>query len=737
MVIVLVSALAAAKLETALVAGSGSIAGSQSERVEQLLQNEFPNPFTRSLLLTLSSARYTVDDIHYRQWIADAAQRLHELPEVQQIATYLDTQAMGLRSADGHHTVLSIGLRAASFEEEERGVPILRAALNGLKAQMQREDPASRLAITGHAAITFDVNDYNKRDGKRAEALAMPLSLTVMLLAFGALVAAGVPLVSGLASTTVAAALALGVAWLMPVSNLLQNIVTMIGLGLGIDYSLLMVSRFREARRTQSDAEAVALVMGEAGSAIVYSGLAVMIGLCGLLFTPLMETRSIGIGGMLVVVISVLASLTLVPAVLAFAGGRIDTPQWMSRPLRNLRAEAMWERVAGSVMRHPWRTLGLALPVIGVFAWPALRAENGFTSSMDWFPPAMESRVGGEILAQMGNSNAIIPLYVLVRSTTGSPVLSPEHIPALVELANRIRSDSRVDSVLSAVTVRPELGLAEYTALYRDLDSALIAYPQIGELYLSHDRRTTMLQIIPASGLALRDAEKFARELSQVRLASLQLEVGGKPVYYNDFNDRMRGSFPLVFAFVVGASVLVLGFAFRSILIPLKAVAANLLAVAAGYGAVVAVFQLGWLSAVPGFEQPLSAIPLTIPLLIFCITFGLSMDYEIFLLCRIKQAYDMSRDNHAATVSGLAATAGVITSAALIMATVFGAALTAEIAMVRMMGLGLAVTVLIDATLIRIFVVPAMMALAGDWNWYPGTRPTVLAPRPMSARPAR
>jgi RND superfamily putative drug exporter len=718
--IVIVAALAAGRLATALLAGSGSIAGSQSERVEKILQDEFANPFSRSLLLALSSARYTVEDIEYQEWIEQAAQRLHELPEVERVATYSGTCDFRLRSGDGHHTVLIIGLRAKSFEQEERTVPVVRAALAGIKVQMLREDPAARFAVTGHAALTFDINDFNKRDGNRAEARALPVVLVIIVLAFGALIAAGIPLATGLASTTVASALALTVASLMPVSNLLQNIVTMVGLGLGIDYSLLMVNRFREARRSRPADESVAAVMNEAGSAVVYSGLAVMIGLCGLLFTPLVETRSVGIGGLLVVVVSMLATLTLVPAILAAVGERIDYPIWMSRPLRNVRAEAMWERTAHWVMSHPWCALAMASPLLGVLAWTALRAENGFTSSMDWYPRQMESRVGGEILSQMGNSNAILPIHVVVRSKDTAPVLAPQHLPALMKFADRVGADSRVGAVMSAVTLRRNLGPADYTALYRDIDFALIAYPEVGPLYLSRDRSTTLLQVIPADRLPLRDAEQLARELSHTRLPLLDVAVGGTPVYYNDFNDRMRESFPRVFAFVIGASLLVLGLAFRSFLIPLKAVVANLLAVAAGYGAVVAVFQLGWLNAVPGLEQPLSAIPLTIPLLIFCITFGLSMDYEIFLLCRIKQAYDASGDNSEATATGVATTAGIITSAALIMVTVFGAALSADIAIIRMLGLGLAVTVAVDATLIRILIVPAVMALAGHWNWYPG-----------------
>ena len=271
------------------------------------------------------------------------------------------------------------------------------------------------------------------------------------------------------------------------------------------------------------------------------------------------------------------------------------------------------------------------------------------------------------------------------------------------------------------MTLRKGLGVAEYTALYQDLDQALRAYPSIGELFLSRDRHAALFQVTVANGLAGKDIEQLTRDLATISpTGPYSVRIGGAPAEHNDFNDYMFRSFPRVFGFVIGATLLLLFIAFRSYLLPVKAVIMNLLAVAAGIGAVVAVFQVGWLNGLVGLERPFAAIPLEVPLMVFCLSFGLSMDYELFLLFRIQREYALDQNNNRATVEGLAAIAPVITGAGLIMAVVFGAFVGADLPVLKMTGVGLCVSVLVDATLIRAFLVPSVMAIAGRWNWHPG-----------------
>jgi RND superfamily putative drug exporter len=324
-------------------------------------------------------------------------------------------------------------------------------------------------------------------------------------------------------------------------------------------------------------------------------------------------------------------------------------------------------------------------------------------------------------LTAVRSDNASIPIFAIVGTTDGTPILETSHLKPLVEYADRLQRDRRIAEVASPITLRKGMGVAEYTGLYRNLDQALADNPSTGELFLSRDRHSVLFEITPANGLTAPDIGRLTREVAALSPSGpFTVMIGGSPAYDNDFNDYMFRSLPRIVAFVVGATLILLFFAFRSYLLPLKAVVTNLLAVAAGIGAVVAVFQMGWLNGLVGLERPFSVVPLEVPMMVFCLSFGLSMDYELFLLFRIQREFDRDGDNDRATVAGLAAVAPVITGAGLIMAVVFGAFVGAELPVLKMMGVGLCVSVLIDATVIRAFVVPAVMTLAGRWNWYPG-----------------
>jgi uncharacterized membrane protein YdfJ with MMPL/SSD domain len=331
--------------------------------------------------------------------------------------------------------------------------------------------------------------------------------------------------------------------------------------------------------------------------------------------------------------------------------------------------------------------------------------------------------VGADLLAAVRGDNAAFGIYVLVHSTDRLPILAAPHLEPLVQYGAALARDPRVGSVSSPVNLQSGLGLDDYRMLYADPAQALRDYPEIGNLLVSRDGRAALFQITPADRVSAADIKCLSREL-QVRAPAgpFSVLVTGAAAVRDDFNAAMLHSLPRTFAFVVGATLLMLFAAFRSFLLPVKAVLMNLLAVTAGMGAVVAVFQLGWLNGV-GIEHPVSSIPLEIPLMVFCMSFGLSMDYELFLLFRIQQEFNRHGDNNRATVEGLAAVAPVITGAGLIMVVVFGAFAGASLPVLKMIGVGLCVAVLVDATLVRALIVPAVMALAGRWNWYPGRRP--------------
>jgi putative drug exporter of the RND superfamily len=704
------------------------VPGSPSRRASEALYREFSNPFIDPLVVAVSAPDLRVDEPPYLAWLEQTSRTLAELPSVRRVASYADTHDARLRSADGHVTTLLVGPATETNSARQQTVVAVRAALGARRAALTRLDPGARLAVTGTAAADFDVNTWSASGGARAEKRALPLTLAILLVAFGTFIAASLPLLTGLATTSVSLGIAFVLARVMPVSNLLGNVVTMIGLAIGIDYSLLMATHYREHARSMTVPDSVVTAVSLGGRTIAWSGLTVIIGLLGLLFSPLLETRSVGIGGALVVCVSVLAALTLLPAALVLLGPRIDwlpvTPRRDGRP----RLLAFWRRLGEWVVRHPLVTLLLAGSCLLAIAAPALRINTGFSDERWFLPPGMESRTGADLLAGVGGGNAEQTIYVIVRSSDGQPILAAPHLPALVGYAEQLAHDPRVGTLSSPVSLEKDLGLEDYQDLYADPEQAFKDYPEIAEYFLSHDREAALFQITPASHAAVPDIGSLSRELqSHAPAGPFTVMVAGMPAQHNDFHDYMFRSLPLIFGFVVGATLLLVFAAFRSFLLPLTAVLTNLLAVAAGVGAVVAVFQFGWLNALVGLEHPVTAIPGEIPLLVFCLSFGLSMDYELFLLFRIQQEYLRDRDNKRATVEGLAAVAPVITGAGLIMVVVFGAFIGAALPVLKMAGVGLCVAVLVDATVVRALIVPATVALAGRWNWYPGQRPAATA----------
>ena len=344
---VALGAWGAHRLPQAALGGVGGIAGSASKAASDALRTDFDNPFLDPLVVAVKAPRLSVDGDPYSGWLRQMQQRLSGLPEVRRVRSYADGQEKHLRSADGHTTMVIVGLTSHEIAAREHAVASVRAALAPLRTELVRLDPGARLAVTGGPAVDVDINAWSAAGGDRAEKRALPLTLAILIVAFGTVVAAGLPFLMGLTTTTIALGMAYVLAVLMPVSNLLSNVVTMIGLAIGIDYSLLMVTHYREHAHESDIVTAIASTIGQSGRTIAWSGLTVMIGLLGLLWSPILETRCVGIGGALVVCVSVLAALTLLPAALVLLGRYID--RWPIMPRR-----AHPEH--GHVLVPAWRT---------------------------------------------------------------------------------------------------------------------------------------------------------------------------------------------------------------------------------------------------------------------------------------------------------------------------------------------------------------------------------------------
>jgi RND superfamily putative drug exporter len=496
----------------------------------------------------------------------------------------------------------------------------------------------------------------------------------------------------------------------------------------GIDYSLLVVTRFREELDAGlSPLEAAERTIRTASSAVITSGATVLVGLLALMLVPLADTRSVGLGGLLVVGVAIALSISFLPALLAIIGRAVDWPKQFQAQAARIRREMGWNKYALRLSRRPLLALAVSSAVALALAAPALRIRIGLPVS-GWFPKDTEASRGLAVLQRMSQGGALQPIKVVLRLEDGGYVLDLDRLRGLRILSDSIRADPRVREVRGLVDLRAGMPLWQYVTLYGDTGRAFARFPEVVRNYLSRDRTATAFDVFLSDTVTLDgslDAVRRIRALAPARLPTLQraeLLVGGFSASSLDFRDELTRRFPLLVVLVLGVTAAMLGVVFRSLLVPAKAVVMNSLSVAAAFGITVVVFQMGYGSAVIGLDGPTEAIFILGPVLVFAIVFGLSMDYEVFLLARIKEEFDRTHDNDAATVAGLSATGATITSAALIMILVFGAFAFARVLAVKMVGFGLAVAVLLDATVIRMVMVPAVMHLAGRFNWWPGYR---------------
>ena len=567
--------------------------------------------------------------------------------------------------------------------------------------------------LVGQQALWAGMQDLTKEDLESAETTGFPIVLVILLAVFGSLAAAAMPLVLGFVSVTITGA---GIFFLSQVTDMsvfVTNVASMIGIGVAVDYSLFVLARYREEIRAGvSPEEARRVSLRTSGLAVAFSGVTVMISLAGLWLVDSTTIRSMAMGAILVVAVSILGAVTLLPVLMrllgrrAYARGRIAVLTGLvARGVRNLRRRPgrsrpgarpdFWQRWTDRVTRRPVLAATASAAVLLALAVPALSLEFG-DGALRQFPDGNETRVGAELAAEKLGPGASSPVQVVAAFEQGS-FTSP---------ANR-------------------RALADYTAaLRRDPEVAFVARPRP-----ARDGRAALIAAAPRHDPESPQARELVDRLREGSdeygplVNSARIEVGGATASVEDFKDLVAGSMWKILVFVLAFSYLVLFVLLRSVFLPLKAVLMNLLSVAAAYGVLVAVFQWGWVDGFLGF-QSLGYINTMTPPFLLAIVFGLSMDYEVFLLSRIRERYDATGDNKLAVAQGLKASAATISSAALIMVAVFGVFALTGVPSIKEIGLGLAVAIALDATLVRLVLVPATMELMGRWNWW--------LPRPLA-----
>jgi RND superfamily putative drug exporter len=699
----------AAHIERRLAQGA-RIAGSESDAVETALERDFAMPLAHYAVGVVTG----LPDSALGPALPMLARGLAGTPGVTGAAPYpgagragaprLGIILAGLSATGPEADSLVLGLRAASAREA---------------AALRSRYPEAAIRWTGTAPINLDTRRASADDIRRAETRALPLTLLLLLWTFGAVVAATLPVLLGVVATVLAlGSAAILTQWWTP-AILLQNVGTLLGLALGIDYALLTVSRFRETLAAGATvAEAVAATRRHAGRTIALSGVAVAVGFTGLLVAPATELRSAAVGGLLVVVGAVLAATTLLPSLLALLGRRVDAGRLGAARAGAMGREA-WRRWGRWVVRRPWRVLVVASLPLLLLAWQVRRLTIALPAT-EFLPRSMESAAALRDLERAGLAAPVYELRLLVRMRDGGSVLAGNGWNAVRAVGASVGRDPRVARVLALPTMVGELLPSEVAA-------ALVP-DSVRHRFTSKDGRIALLEVQPADTVAQAALAQLARDLrgregaGVAAAAGAAIQVGGAPAYFVDYQDAVIGRFGLVALLVVAATGIALGLGFRSVLVPLKAIALNLLTVAASVGALVLAFQDGLGGRLLGVPAPLGGILPVIPVLAFCALFGIGIDYEVFLVARVAEARRGGRDESEAIAAGLAETGGLITSAAAVMIVVFGAFAAGAFLPTRMIGFTLAVAVLLDATLVRMALGPALLQLAGRWNWWPGDR---------------
>jgi len=717
----------ASHVQQVLALRGGASETTEAARATDLLKQAFPSPFADYVAIVVHGpVRWTNQRF---ERVLDTLKAVAERQSyVSQIISVRSIGESSFVSPDRRTTFLIAALTPEFTSDISKSiVPDLRAAIRDAMGRVPGADGFA-VMVTGFPALDHDVRTISAEDSERGEQRVLPLTLVVLIVAFGALVAAMVPIVVGVLAITIALGLVTIAAKYLPMSVFVLNITTMVGLGVGIDYSLLVVTRFREElNRGLSPVDAAVRTVETAGSAVITSGLTVVVGFAALLTTPLSDTRSVGVGGLFVVFVAVLLATTFLPAVLAVLGRNIDRPKWLARPLARFHAPTGWERWARWLGHRPWRAVAAGGTAVALLAFPATQIRLGLPAT-NWFPPESESGQGLAALRAMGASGVIQPIRVVVQLPEGQHALTGRWLSGLKALTDSVRKDPRVREVRGVASVRPRMSTLQLLFFYSDPAAARQKYAKFFDAYLSTDERTTLLDVIPADTVSLAGMMDVARHVRAVvhhgvrALGGAEILVGGFAASNVDTQHELLRRFPETMGLVLGITAIMLFAAFRSVLVPLKAVLLNCLSVGAAFGLTVLVFQHGYGGRLFGLEGPTEAIWAVVPVLVFAIVFGLSMDYEVFLLTRVKEVFDKTGRNDHATMEGLSATASTITSAAAIMILVFGTFAFARVLAVQLVGFGLAAAVLLDATLIRMVLVPAIMHIAGRWNWWPGVR---------------
>jgi RND superfamily putative drug exporter len=655
----------------------------ESKRAAELLEQRLLGPHHASEVIIVQSGRFTVHDAQFQSFLKTLSERIIRLgPGVVIPPSPSPASGPPMASKDGHTTLIPVTMAGTVDEASKHIASLHRVTLEG-------PTPAGfRVMQFGDATVSEDFTKIAEKDMKKGEVIGIAIALVILLIVFGSAVAAAIPILLGVVDIAIGLGLVGLFGRLYHFTFTVTNMITMIGLAVGIDYSLFILSRYREERAQGLNKEdAIAVAGGTASRAVLFSGTTVVLALCGMLLLPLSIFKSMAAGAIFVVAVAILASLTLLPAVLSIMGDRVNAGRipFLGRRAANNHDGGFWDWATRTVTARPLTSLIIATGVVLAAGSSLYGMRTGF-SGISSLPPSVQSRQAFAELARDFSGGLTSPAQVVI----AGPVRDLSVQAATSKLYGLTASDGAFGP--GTLTANEAGNLALFSLPFRGDPNSSASYDAIRRL-----RSTLVPKAFEGSGA--------------------HVLVGGSTASAVDFFALTHTYTPLVFAFVLALSFLLLTVVFRSIVVPVTSIILNLLSVGAAYGLVVLVNQRGVGARLFGFQKA-DLVEAWFPLFLFCILFGLSMDYHVFLLSRIRERYDKTRDNREAVAVGLRSTGRIITGAAVIMVAVFAGFAAGDLVMMQEMGFGLAIAVLLDATIVRSVLVPSVMELLGDRNWY-------------------
>lgn len=690
LILVLAAGVFGGNVASYLSSGGFDDPGAESVAAEEALDDVFGsgNP---NLVLLVTSKSGSVDDAEVAGFGAQLTDQLSREKGVEQAVSYWTLGSPPpLRSENGDQALI---LARVSGTQDE-----ILEHTETLTPDYRIDNAVASVDVGGQSAVFVEVGETIEGDLARAEAISFPITLLLLILVFGSLIAAGLPLGVGIVSVLGTFLILRGLASVTEVSIYALNLTTAMGLGLAIDYSLFIVSRYREEmQRGLQPHAAVIRSVETAGRTVAFSAVTVAVSLAALFVFPLPFLRSFAYAGVAVVTMAALGSIVVLPAVLAALGKNVDKWALFKRRSAAAEGEGFWHRLASLVMRRPIPTALAVLLLVGILGAPFFGVKFGLPDDRV-LPPDAQARVVQDEVRENFASRESDALAVVALGTGPAPE-RVEDIAAYSSDLSEVGNVARVDSLAGSFA-----------------GGRRIAPPNQAALRFANED-ATWLSVVPAVEPVSAAAEELVADLRDVASPFSDVNIGGPSAQLVDSKESIFSRMPLAAALIGTITFIVLFLMFGSLLVPLKAVVLNMLSLSATFGAMVWIFQEGHLAGALNFT-PTGSLDTTTPILMFCVAFGLSMDYEVFLLSRIKEEHDRTGDNEASVAMGLEKTGRIVTAAAALLAVVFIAFATSGITFIKMFGIGLALAVIMDATLIRGVLVPAFMRLAGEANWW-------------------